>query len=299
MGNVIAQFQGATIEQSLAYDPWGAATVQHFGSDTATPPLRWKGLLYEDGITSLYYMRSRWYDAITRRFVSPDPLGMAAGVNQYAYAGGNPIEGSDPSGLCKGQELTGDDMIDGNAVEYHSCSANGVILYFEDALGFPYTPYLPQVGQLPLVQVTAQAPPPLSIVLQLPGIDLPPMPVGQYGGSSGLNTVVSKGGNGHGFAYQPTLSFPTRFFGTHWCGPGGAGWVVNPLDRACQQHDACYDRNGFTTGSNYLNPSHVDVVALQACNQALCDAASTVARNNYGSGEVSWYFRSVPFGACD
>jgi RHS repeat-associated protein len=94
--NVIAQFTDSTIDQSLSYDPWGATTISPH-SDTTQ--LRWKGLLYEDGITSLYYMRARWYDPTTRRFVSPDPMGLAAGVNQYAYSGDDPVNGADPTGL--------------------------------------------------------------------------------------------------------------------------------------------------------------------------------------------------------
>jgi RHS repeat-associated protein len=80
-----------------ADDPWGAATVATVTHDTTQ--LRWKGLLYEGGVTGLYYMRARWYDPITRRFISPDPLGLSAGINQYAFAGGDPINGSDPSGM--------------------------------------------------------------------------------------------------------------------------------------------------------------------------------------------------------
>jgi RHS repeat-associated protein len=102
-GNVVGQFSGTTLEQSMSYDPWGATTLNHLGSDTTTAHLRWKGLLWEDGITSLYYMRARWYDPVTRRFVSPDPLGLLAGVNQYAFAGSDPINGSDPSGTCNDQ----------------------------------------------------------------------------------------------------------------------------------------------------------------------------------------------------
>jgi RHS repeat-associated protein len=99
IGNVYAQFNGVTaeVEQQLAYDPWGAATVATVTHDTTQ--LRWKGLLYEGGVTGLYYMRARWYDPATRRFVSPDPQGLAAGINQFAFAGGDPINGSDPSGM--------------------------------------------------------------------------------------------------------------------------------------------------------------------------------------------------------
>jgi uncharacterized protein RhaS with RHS repeats len=44
-------------------------------------------------------MRARWYDPTTRRFISPDPIGLAAGINQYAFAGGDPINESDHSGV--------------------------------------------------------------------------------------------------------------------------------------------------------------------------------------------------------
>jgi RHS repeat-associated protein len=96
LGNIIAQFSGSTTEQSLSYDPWGATTVSSSTGDTTQ--LRWKGLLFEDG-AGLYYVRSRWYDPVTRRFISPDPSGIGAGVNQYAYGNGDPINGSDHSGL--------------------------------------------------------------------------------------------------------------------------------------------------------------------------------------------------------
>ena len=46
------------------------------------------------------YMRNRWYDPQTGRFLSQDPIGLAGGVNLYAYAGNNPTSFSDPFGLC-------------------------------------------------------------------------------------------------------------------------------------------------------------------------------------------------------
>jgi hypothetical protein len=44
-------------------------------------------------------MRNRWYDPQTGRFLSQDPIGLAGGVNLYAYAGNNPTSYSDPFGL--------------------------------------------------------------------------------------------------------------------------------------------------------------------------------------------------------
>ena len=46
------------------------------------------------------YLRNRWYDPATGRFLTQDPIGLAGGVNLYAYAGNNPIAFSDPYGLC-------------------------------------------------------------------------------------------------------------------------------------------------------------------------------------------------------
>jgi RHS repeat-associated protein len=45
------------------------------------------------------YLRNRWYDPATGRFLTQDPIGLAGGVNLYAYAGGNPVGFSDPFGL--------------------------------------------------------------------------------------------------------------------------------------------------------------------------------------------------------
>lgn len=46
-----------------------------------------------DVVTGLYYARARWYDPATRRFISPDPLGLTGGLNQYAFGGNDPVNG--------------------------------------------------------------------------------------------------------------------------------------------------------------------------------------------------------------
>ena len=46
------------------------------------------------------YLRNRWYDPQSGRFLTQDPIGMNGGVNLYAYAGNNPSSFSDPFGLC-------------------------------------------------------------------------------------------------------------------------------------------------------------------------------------------------------
>jgi hypothetical protein len=45
-------------------------------------------------------VRARWYDPQTGRFVSEDPIGLAGGINPYAYAANSPVNFTDPFGLC-------------------------------------------------------------------------------------------------------------------------------------------------------------------------------------------------------
>jgi RHS repeat-associated protein len=59
-----------------------------------------------DGSTGLQYLRARYYDTATGRFVGRDPLegivGLPASQNRYGYVLSNPTNLLDPSGLCAG-----------------------------------------------------------------------------------------------------------------------------------------------------------------------------------------------------
>jgi RHS repeat-associated protein len=56
-----------------------------------------------DRETGLSYLKARYYDPAQGRFLSPDPLGFSGGdANLYRYAGNDPINRSDPSGLRPG-----------------------------------------------------------------------------------------------------------------------------------------------------------------------------------------------------
>ena len=48
----------------------------------------------------LLYMRARYYNPYICRFINPDPIGFAGGLNWYVYADGNPVNYLDPFGLC-------------------------------------------------------------------------------------------------------------------------------------------------------------------------------------------------------
>jgi RHS repeat-associated protein len=64
-------------------------------------PLRFQGQ-YHDSETGLHYNLHPYYDPKVGRFTSPDPIGLAGGVNVYQYTI-NPISWVDPSGLTARQ----------------------------------------------------------------------------------------------------------------------------------------------------------------------------------------------------
>ncbi len=80
---------------------------QDWGATGANPtPFAWLGghgvqcVAVSEHLGPLYLTRHRLYSASLQRFLSPDPLGPAGGLNLYAYAEGDPLSYIDPLGLC-------------------------------------------------------------------------------------------------------------------------------------------------------------------------------------------------------
>lgn len=83
------------------YEPFGKAnTIEDPDRDgiRITLNLRFPGQ-YADAESGTHYNLMRDYDPETGRYLTPDPLGLFDGTNQYAYVHSNPISGTDPLGL--------------------------------------------------------------------------------------------------------------------------------------------------------------------------------------------------------
>lgn len=53
---------------------------------------------YFDRETNLHYNYFRYYEPETGRYISPDPIGLAGGINIFEYANSNAMELVDPTG---------------------------------------------------------------------------------------------------------------------------------------------------------------------------------------------------------
>ncbi|MCL2882439.1 MAG: RHS repeat-associated core domain-containing protein [Coriobacteriia bacterium] len=64
----------------------------------AVQPLRYAGYVW-DAETGLYYCSQRYYDPSTMSFISRDPAKADGEKSPYLYCTGEPVNGTDPSGL--------------------------------------------------------------------------------------------------------------------------------------------------------------------------------------------------------
>jgi RHS repeat-associated protein len=99
-GDVMALIDdsGSNIVARYEYDPWGVL-LSATGPAVDACPFRWQ-TKYIDAETGLYYFGYRFFDSLTGRWLSRDPLEEDGGVNLYAFCGNDPVNGVDPLGLA-------------------------------------------------------------------------------------------------------------------------------------------------------------------------------------------------------
>lgn len=83
---------------------------------SATGPRSWTGSLLVGGrdASGLLYRRNRSLDPKTGRFTQEDPIGLAGGLDVYGFANGDPVNDSDPCGLCPPEDNHPCDMSTGD-----------------------------------------------------------------------------------------------------------------------------------------------------------------------------------------
>ena len=92
------------IVESYRFDAWGRVLGVHDSNGMPLPESAignhylWQGRCYSWN-TGLYCFRARWYDPITGRWLSKDPIGISGGLNQYVSFENNPVNFRDPWGL--------------------------------------------------------------------------------------------------------------------------------------------------------------------------------------------------------
>jgi len=91
---LITSSTGSTVG-SFTYNPYGSLNSS---TGTVTTPLGYAGQ-YTDSETGFIYLRARYYDSQTAQFLTRDPLERQT-RQAYAYANDDPINSTDPSGLC-------------------------------------------------------------------------------------------------------------------------------------------------------------------------------------------------------
>ena len=100
-GDVVQiNYQGGEVKATYTYDAWGRVLTAD-GELAAMNPIRYRGYYY-DTDTGFYYLQSRYYDPIIKRFLNADSYESTGqgfvGTNMFAYCNNNPVIYADTNG---------------------------------------------------------------------------------------------------------------------------------------------------------------------------------------------------------
>jgi len=134
-GNVrtLTNASGA-ITDTYEYDAYGNSFTV---SGTTPNEMMYRGEQYDSDL-GLYYLRARYYNPLTGRFMSRDPedgrFWDPKTLHKYLYAGGDPINGMDPTGRAELFEsadlykLLGPDKVAIFVLKFSLCTALDVLI---------------------------------------------------------------------------------------------------------------------------------------------------------------------------
>ena len=111
--------QDQAIVWQAHHDPFGRATVT---IQAVEHNLRFPGQ-YFDTETGLHYNYFRDYDPSIGRYIQSDPIGLAGGINTYAYVANNPLNLIDPEGLLFGGLIDAGESYGDSAAQHWADSA--------------------------------------------------------------------------------------------------------------------------------------------------------------------------------
>jgi RHS repeat-associated protein len=96
LDSIVALTDGeAQVRSRYLYSAFGQVQVQ---KEALPLGYLYTGARY-DAESNLHYLRTRGYDPTIGRFISPDKIDIAGGINLYAYVENNPVNYNDPRGF--------------------------------------------------------------------------------------------------------------------------------------------------------------------------------------------------------